>query len=102
VVTAFEGADCGESLRAPSKATPPSLGIVKAAFDVVQPLVLDWKVPFGTRLLARAGGESGSKSRTNSAAAPAGLLTSRERLSIDPCFIASSPGAMPQPVVANI
>ena len=64
--------------------------------DVVQPLVPDWKPPFGRRSLgsARAGGESGSKSRTNSAAAPAGLLTSRERLSFDPCFIASSLGAM--------
>jgi len=68
-----------------------------AAFDVIQPLVPDWKLPFGSRLLelAHAGDESGSKSksksRTNSAAAPAGLLTSRERLSFDPCFIASSP-----------
>jgi hypothetical protein len=67
---------------------------VRAAFNVIQPLVPDWKLPFEIRLLeaARARGESGSKSKTNSADAPVGPAASRDRLRVDPCFIVSSPG----------
>ena len=62
----------------------PSLAIVKAASVPFQPLVPDWKLPFGSRLLesARARGDNGSESRANKTTAPAVFPNSRERLTL--------------------
>jgi hypothetical protein len=66
----------------PAKPSPaPSLAIVKAASVAFQPLVPDWKLPFGSRLLesACARGDNGSESTANKTIAPAVFPNRRER-----------------------
>ena len=70
----------------------PSLAILKDASVAFQPLVPDWKLPFGSRLLesARARGDNGSDNTANTTTAPAVFPSSPERLGLDRCVVASS------------
>jgi hypothetical protein len=69
----------------------PSLAIVKAASVAFQPLVPDWKLPFGSRLLesARARGDNGSERTANRTTAPAVLPSGRARVALSRCVFAS-------------
>jgi hypothetical protein len=65
--------------------------IVKAASVAFQPLVPDWKLPFGSRLFesARARGDNGSESTANTTTAAAVFRSSRALLTFGRCVVAS-------------
>ena len=79
------------SSRPAKPSLAPSPAIVKAASVAFQPLVPDWKLPFGSRLLetACARGDKGSVSTANKTIAPAVFPNSRARLTFGPCVVAS-------------